>query len=290
MIQKIGTLFLTVALAVSMQAQENLTYQKPPKEILDLVDFERAPGIMTDSKKEYMIFSYRDTYKTLDDLSQEEMKLAGLRINPVTNISSSVTYVTNLKIRKFKAQQETQVTGLPTKPKLANMKFSPDEKMLAFTHTSEQGVELWVLELATGAARRLTEGTLNANLGNPVTWFKDNRSLLVRMLPANRPALANGAKILPTGPTVTVANGSKAQNWTYQDLLKNKTDELNFETLITSELYQVKLDGSKTLWKAQGMYAGESFSPDGKYVLISTIEKPFSYLVQLNRFPSRSTV
>lgn len=284
----IATTFILFALAA--HAQENVTYQKPPKEILELVDFERAPSVMTDSKKEYMIFSFRDTYKTLEDLSQDEMKLAGLRINPVTNISSTMTYITNLKVRKFRDVKETQVSGLPANPRIANLKFSPDEKMIAFTHTSTTGVELWVVDIATAKARKLTDGILNANLGNPVTWFKDNQSLLVRMLPANRPALINGSKELPTGPTVTVADGSKAQNRTYQDLLKNKTDEQNFETLVTSELYQVKLDGSKALWKSKGLYAGEYFSPDGKYILISTIQKPFSYLVQLNRFPSESAV
>lgn len=274
----------------SLDAQENLTYQKPPKEILDLVDFERAPSVMMDSKKEYLIFSYRDTYKTLSDLSQEEMKLAGLRINPVTNISSSVTYITNLKVRKFHDEKETQVTGLPSTPRIANLKMSPDEKLIAFTHTSATAVELWVLELATAKARKVGEGVLNANLGNPVTWFTDSKSLLVRTLPANRPALINGAKELPLGPTVTIADGSKAQNRTYQDLLRNKVDEQNFENLVTSELYQVKLDGSSTLWKEKGLYAGEYFSPDGKYVMVTTIQKPFSYLVQLNRFPSRSVV
>ena len=81
-------------------AQEELKYQKPSAEILQLADFERAPSVNMDSKKEYMLFSYRNTYKTLDDLNQEEMKLAGLRINPVTNISSTTTYINNLKIRK----------------------------------------------------------------------------------------------------------------------------------------------------------------------------------------------
>jgi hypothetical protein len=58
------------------------------------------------SKKDWMVFSYRPTYKTLDDLNQEEMKLAGLRVNPVTNISSSVTYISNLKVRKLSAIAE----------------------------------------------------------------------------------------------------------------------------------------------------------------------------------------
>jgi hypothetical protein len=33
-------------------------------------------------QKEYMLLTYRDTYKTLDDLNQDEMRLGGLRINP----------------------------------------------------------------------------------------------------------------------------------------------------------------------------------------------------------------
>jgi hypothetical protein len=39
-----------------------------------------------------MLLTYRATYKTLDDLNQDEMRLGGLRINPTTNISSSVLY------------------------------------------------------------------------------------------------------------------------------------------------------------------------------------------------------
>ncbi|MEI6143471.1 MAG: hypothetical protein WCP85_29615, partial [Mariniphaga sp.] len=77
---------------LSMKAQENLNYQKPSREILELVDYERAPSVSMDEKKEYMVLSYQNTYKTLEDLNQEELQLGGLRINPVTNISSSVTY------------------------------------------------------------------------------------------------------------------------------------------------------------------------------------------------------
>ena len=42
----------------SFFAQENLSYQKPSKEILALADFERAPSVSMDSKKEniFIIF------------------------------------------------------------------------------------------------------------------------------------------------------------------------------------------------------------------------------------------
>ncbi len=281
-------LFLLVGLTGF--SQEELTYQKPSKEILDLADYERAPSVSMDTKKEYMLLSYRNTYKTLDELNQEEMRLGGLRINPITNISSTVTYINNLKVRKIKDKNETQVTGLPQNPKISNISWSPDEKKLAFTHTTATGVELWVLDIASAKATRLTEATVNANMGSPYSWYRDNQNLLVRMLPKNRPALIDSKKDLPKGPTVSTSDGSKSQNRTYQDLLKNKTDETNFETLVSSELYKIDLSGKASLYKSADLYAGEGFSPDGNYIMITTIQKPFSYIVPLSRFPMKSVV
>ena len=37
-------------------AQENISYQKPSAEILKLADYERAPSVMMDSKREWMVF------------------------------------------------------------------------------------------------------------------------------------------------------------------------------------------------------------------------------------------
>ena len=237
-----------------------------------------------------MLLSYRNTYKTLDELNQEELRLGGLRINPITNISSTVTYINNIKVRKIKDKNEIQVTGLPQNPKISNIAWSPDEKKIAFSHTTATGVELWVLDIASAKATRLTDATVNANMGGPFSWYRDNQSLLVKMLPKNRPALIDSKKDLPKGPTVSTSDGSKSQNRTYQDLLKNKTDETNFETLVTSELYKVDLNGKASLFKKADLYAGEGFSPDGNYILITTIQKPFSYIVPLSRFPMKSIV
>jgi len=271
-------------------AQENLTYQKPSATILALADYERAPSVSMDSKKEYMLFSFRNTYKTLDDLNQEEMRLGGLRINPITNIGSAMNYISNLKIRKVTDKTETQIKGLPENPRIAYISWSPNEKKIAFTNTIASGVELWVIDVASVSAKKLTQANLNANLGSPYSWMKDNETLCVKMIPKNRPSLIDGKKDLPKGPTVSASDGSKSQNRTYPDLLKNKTDETNFETLMTSELYKVSLSGKIDFFKSVDLYAGESFSPDGNYLMITTIQKPFSYIVPYNRFPLKSVV
>lgn len=283
-------LLLLLGFGITCFGQENLSYQKPSAEILALADYERAPSVSMDSKKEYMLLSYRNTYKTLDDLNQEEMRLGGLRINPVTNISSTVTYINNLKIRKIAAKDEIQVTGLPQNARLTNISWSPDEKKIAFTNTTKSGVELWIIDVATATAKKLTSDNLNANLGSPFNWINDNQTLLVKVLPKNRPALIDEKKDLPKGPTVSVSDGSKSQNRTYQDLLKNKNDEANFDALVTSELYKVSISGTSTLFKSADIYAGESFSPDGNYLMLTTIQKPYSYIVPLSRFPQKSVV
>lgn len=289
--QSLLALFLTTSIfSNSMLAQENLSFQKPSKEILDLVEYDRAPSVSMDSKKEWMLLSYRATYKSLDDLNQDELRLGGLRINPVTNISSTATYITNLKVRKVKDKNEIQVKGLPQNAKITNLSFSPNEKKIAFTNTTTNGVELWVLDIETAQAKKLTSDNLNANLGNPVSWFRDGNSLLIKKIPANKPALINTAKAIPSGPIISNSDGQVSQNRTYQDLLKNPIDEQNFENIVTSELYKVDLNGKETLFKKAAMYAGESFSPDGNYIMVTTLEKPFSYIVPLNRFPQVTNV
>lgn len=271
-------------------AQENVTYQKPSASILTLADYERAPSVIMDTKKQYMLLTYRDTYKTLDDLNQDEMRLGGLRINPVTNISSTMTYTNNIKVRKIKDKAETQVTGLPQNPKIAYISWSPDETKIAFTNTTATGVELWILDIASATAKKLTDATLNANTGSPISWFRDGKSILVKQLIKNRAALIDAKKDMPKGPIISTADGKVSQNRTFQDLLKNPTDEANFENLVTSEYYKVNLDGSTSLYKKADWYLGESFSPDGNYLLISVLKKPFSYIVPLGRFPITTEV
>lgn len=287
---KIKLLILTLIVVTATMAQEKLSYQKPPKEILELVDVPRAPSVNLDSKGEIMVLFYRYSYKSIEELSQKELRLGGLRINPKTNIGSRVSYSNNIKIQKVGEKEAKQATGLPANAQLTNFIWSPDQSKIAFTNTVENGVELWILDVSTLVAKKISEPTLNDNMGNAISWFNDNESLLVAMLPQNKKALIDEDTAIPNGPTITESTGFKAQNRTYQDLLQNSNDEQNFETLATSELYRVHLNGNKTKWKDAAMYSEISFSPDGNYVMITTIERPFSYLVPYYRFPQTVTL
>jgi dipeptidyl aminopeptidase/acylaminoacyl peptidase len=266
-------------------AQENITYQKPPKEILALVDTPLAPSVRIDEKGEFAVLMYRENFKSIEEVSEKELRLAGIRVNPVINSATGQTYFNDIKIKKVANNQILKVSNLPTNPKLTSFSYSPDQSLMAFTNTTSKGVELWILDIKTANAKQLTKALLNNNLGRSFTWFKDGKSLLVSFVPENRTPIVDGENVIPTGPTVSSNFGSKAQNRTYQDLLKNKNDENNFELLANSELYKVAIDGSKKLWKNAAMYLGIDFSPNGQFVLISEMKRPFSYIVPLNRFP-----
>ncbi len=278
-------LFLTISVC---NAQENLEYQKPPKEILDLVDVSLAPSVRVDSKGENLIFLYRDSYKTISELSEKEMRLAGLRINPKTNISSRTNYFNNLKVKKTIDKEAKQVVGLPKNAKIANFNWSPDQSKAAFTNITPNGVELWILNVAEATATKTTNANVNANMRSPYKWFRDNSALLVKFMPTMRKPLIDTQEAVPVGPTITTSNGQKAQNRTYQDLLKNPNDEYNFQQLATSEIKKVSLDGNIENWAPAAMYGNFSFSPSGEYIIATEIQKPFSYLVPYRRFPQET--
>ena len=284
----------TILLILSMTfafSQENINYQVPSSEILDLVEYDRPPTVTYDNDKNFMLFLYRDNYKSIEDLSEEELRLAGLRINPKTNIGSRITYYNNIKIKNLKNKRSEieDIIGIPSNPKIANINWSPNQKNIAFTNTSSDGVKLWVLNLESRSLVKLSDLKLNSNIRDVINWLNDSE-ILIKVIPDNKKELIDQSGIVPLGPTISSNDGENAQNRTYQDLLKNKTDEFNFEQLVTSDLYKVDLNGKINKWLDSDMYTDITPSPDGEFVMVSNIKKPFSYIVTFGRFPKSTNI
>ena len=283
-------LAILLLLSGTLLAQENLSYQKPPASILELVDAPLAPAIRIDSKGENVVLFFRDQYKSISELSEEELRLGGLRINPKTNIGSRTTYYNNIKVKKTSEKEPRQLIGIPENARISNFSMSPNEKFMAFLNTTENKVELWVADIEKASARKLSSKEVNANMGDAINWFKDGNSLLIKVVPENRKDLINTSEAIPEGPTITVSEGEKAQNRTYQDLLGSPNDEFNFEQLALSQIQKVSLDGTITDFLPTAMYDDIEFSPDGQYVMVSIIQKPFSYIVPYYRFPFETNI
>ncbi|WDF69040.1 prolyl oligopeptidase family serine peptidase [Sphingobacterium oryzagri] len=279
-----------ISFCACVYAQENITFQKPSAEILALADYQRPPTVAISPDESWILLSYRPTYKSLADLNEPEVRLAGLRINPQTSIASATNYMENIKLKKFGGAEEIQIKNLPENARLANISFSPDSKTLAFTHTTTKGVSLWIVDLASATAKSLTEDDLNAAMGSPYQWYKDGQRLLISRLPESRAALIDTNRELPSGPTVSTSTGKVSQLRTYQDLLKTPQDETNFETLAQASLYAVDLQGKQSKILDKAIYSQRSLSPDGRYLLVTQVKRPFSYVVPYANFPQETAV
>jgi len=266
-------------------------YLTPPKPLADLVTAPPTPTVSVDSKAQWMVILSRETATTtIAELSEPELRLAGIRLNPANFGPSRATYINGIALRRVQAgSPEVPVKGLPANPKISQVQWSPDDQKIALALTSESKIELYVIDVATAQARLVTSRALHSVLGGAFEWFSDSQSLLVKTVPTNRGAAPEVSRI-PTGPTIQENAGTKAQAATYQDLLKNASDEQQFEYYATAEVYRIGLDGSEQKIAPASLVVEASSSPDGQFVLIESVHRPFSYLVTVSRFPKKTEI
>ncbi|GAB2812380.1 S9 family peptidase [Ferruginibacter profundus] len=278
--------FLFVAMLFAtcrLFAQDAIGYQIPPKEIYDLVMAKPTPGVSFDSKGQYMLVLDRSSMPSVEDLAQPELRIAGLRINPNNFSPSRTAYFTGITIKEVNTGKEFAVTGLPANLKAGNLQWSPDEDKAAFTNTTNNTVDIYVINIKTHQAGKVNKAAVNLVLGAAFEWI-DNNSLLYAAV--NKPlSMAPKKPLAPKGPTVQENLGKVAASVTYQDLIKNPFDESQFEFYGTTQLVK-NTNGTETKIGTPAIYSSVNISPDKKYVLIERIDKPFSYLVTAGGFNS----
>jgi dipeptidyl aminopeptidase/acylaminoacyl peptidase len=269
-----------------MNAQEAMTYQTPSKEIAQLVDAPLPPVVSVNATKDWMLLIHRPGYPSIEELAQPELRLAGLRMNPRTNGSSRGYSYNGLTLKNIQSGKEYEVKGLPEKLQIENVDWSPDGQRIAFTLTRNNAIELWHLDVAGQEAKALTEGVINDAMGAPFEWMPDSKHLLVKTVLEGRGEAPEKPDI-PSGPVIQQSSGQETTLRTWQDLLQNPYDESVFEYYASAQLHLLNLDnGEMTKFGPAGIIRSFDPSPDGKYVMISSIQKPFSYLVPYRYFPT----
>lgn len=267
--------------------QDAVSYQTPPKDIADLLLAKPTPAVRIDSKAEWLLLSERNSYPTVEELGQPESRIAGLRLNPNNFSPSRQVFINNFRLKNIKSDKEFAIDGLPANLLAGNAGWSPSETKIAFTNTTGNRVDLYVIDIAAKKATRINKQAVNMVLGLPYTWLDDNTILYKA---ATHPAaLAPKRPITPKGPTVQQNLGKTVPSPTFQDLIKSPYDEQLFEFYATAQLVQNKNGVETSIGKA-GLISSFTPSPDKKYLLIRTLKKPFSYLVTALGFPSTISV
>jgi dipeptidyl aminopeptidase/acylaminoacyl peptidase len=259
-------------------------YLLPPKEVVDILDAPPPPTVEVSPSRDVVVVIDRASMPTIADLAQPMHRVAGLRINPRTNGPHRAQLARAITLKVIADGSERKVT-LPQNPKLSWIGFSPDGKRFAFTQQRDNGIELWIGESATGQAKALTTAQLNAVNGTPCEWVADGGSMLCEFVAPNRGAAPSMG--VPTGPNIQEHRGGTAPVRTYQDLLTSAYDESLFDYYATSQLAFVDAaGGQRTPVGAPAIFATVSPSPDGQFVLVRKVRRPYSWLVPYSNFPA----
>nr|WP_294994837.1 prolyl oligopeptidase family serine peptidase [uncultured Sediminibacterium sp.] len=268
-------------------AQDDNTYRTPVKEVMELLLAKPTPSVSIDGKAEWMLLSERNSYPTVEELGQPELRVAGLRINPNNFSPSRQNFINNFTLQNIKTGQSIQVQGLPANMLAGNVSWNPSETKIAFTNTTGTRVDLYMIDIAGRRTFKINKQPLNTVLGTSYTWVDDNT--IIYKSATQSAANAPKKPITPKGPTIQQNLGKAAPSPTYQDLIKSPYDEQLFEFYATGQLIQNK-NGVETVLGKPAIVSTFSLSPDKKYMMVRTIRKPFSYLVTANGFPSTITI
>jgi dipeptidyl aminopeptidase/acylaminoacyl peptidase len=286
-------LFLSLCLsffAGMLLAQVNLTYQLPPKRLVDIVDAPTTPDVTIDPTQQSILYMDRSDMPTIVDLSKEELRLGGIRVDPRSNGPSRSSYFISLSVSNIHGNARVPIEGLPSSPIITNVSWSPDGQHIAFTLTTDTGIELWIASIQTKIATRYSNAVVNnAFFGRPYTWLPDSRTLVYKEVVEGRGEHPVRSTV-PEGPVIQETKGKIAAVPTYQDLISDRYDEAIFEYYTTSQLVMITLDKNKTKIGAPAMIIGFDPSPDGNYLLVEQLKKPFSYQVPYYLFPQTAEI
>ena len=265
------------------------SYVTPPAEIAKLVTAPRylnyslsRPG----PDRRYFLREESGGIPAVTSFGKPHYYLGGLQVDPAANRARALTTRGAGGISLIEATTgRAMPIEIPAQATVSAATWSPDGKQIAYIANFDRASQLYVAEVATGKSRQITRTPLLATLVTDVQWTGDGTGLVAVLLPENR---------APEPARPAVANGPNVHFWTdtlkspqrnFFSLLQDPYEQSLLEYYSTGQLavIDVKTRAVRKLG-APAMINGVDPSPDGKYFRVTTMQKPFSYIVQYSSF------
>ncbi|HUH12738.1 MAG TPA: prolyl oligopeptidase family serine peptidase, partial [Longimicrobiales bacterium] len=237
---------------------------------------------------------------TLALMSKETYRLAGLELRPRTNRQWHLDTWGIHDFRFYSLDDRRFVeVDLPEGSFASDFTWSADGARVAFLAHLPSHTEAWTADVATGRARRLSSAPVMATLGtgsrgqgsrpsDMLQWTPEG-TVITLLVPEDRGAEPARSRI-PTSPTVRRTRDGATTTRTYPFLLEDAHDELLFEHYTRARIAELREGRRPRPLGEPGMYQSLSLSPDGRHILASRIERPFSYITNYSGFPRVSVV
>jgi dipeptidyl aminopeptidase/acylaminoacyl peptidase len=274
----------------SVLVAEETVYRVPPKEILDIIDVKPDPSISWSPDAKWMLLADRDSMPDIADLARRMLPLAGSRIDPQSNSGFQIEFLRGLSLRpRGNTNSEPAVRiPIPEPIRISSVSWSHDSQSFVFSRVTDDSTELWWVSVANPTEPVQLTSRLNSVLFG-FDWMPDGKRIISTLVPTTRgdePAPPSA----PKGPNVQESFGNKSPTRTYQDLLASPHDEKLFDYFTTTQLAILEPNKPPIFIGEPSQYGNVQPSPDGKYLLVTTIKRPYSYLQTASSFPKQVDV
>ncbi|WP_297355750.1 prolyl oligopeptidase family serine peptidase [Paraburkholderia sp.] len=273
-------------------------YSQPSKAILDVMLAPSLPTpVVAPSTDRALLVTYQE-YPSIARVATPFLRLAGVRVEPANRSRHDTAggygipaCATHFDLVQF-ADSVARPVALPAGVCATRPHWSVDGKRFAFENVTAHSVDLWVGDGITGAVHRIPGVQLNPMFGDELNWMPDQTTLLVKLVPAHSGPAPTAAETAES-PSIQESDGRRGQSSTYEarDTLNSASDEAQFDYYATSQLALVDTGtGKVTPLGAPALYDGLAPAPDGRHLLVTTIQRPYSYVTTAERFPHDYTV
>ena len=292
---------LIVALAAflfsPLHSQEDMFakkgYQMPPDEIKNFVLAPRHENISLSNlspDRAWFLNTIGDGITPVERLGVPYENLAGVVVDLEANRARSLTTGGSVGYELIPAGGGAARTiQIPANARVSAGRFSPDGKKIAYYAHFKDATHIYVANVATGRSVKVTPRPVLATLNTSFEWSGDGKYILTVLIPEKR-APKPQQYVHDNHIRVRVASSGKNQLRTVLHLLEDSYDEALFEYYGTGQITKINVDNPRQVKNigTPGLYSSISFSPDGNYLRVSSVTKPFSNIVPVSSFGNLS--
>jgi len=267
-------------------------YANPGPDVMPIVDAPPTPMTYLAPGGRFLVLRHHESHPPIAMLARPYRALAGIRIDPGLAGRRRLRRFTSMSVIAV-ADGAEQPLALPDGAQPGPPVWAPDGQRFAFTMDRPDGIGVWVADAGNGTASQVPGLIVRDVLGgdtsasSTVRWSRDGQSLLVLAAPDGAPR----PPAPPAEPQIDETAGKRSQMATFTDLLRTPADEDAFEALATTQPCRVNpVTGERTVLGPPGLYHSAEDSPDGGYLLVHRLQRPFSFRVPWALFARRAEV